>query len=66
MLKRLAVRLGRILMAVAATAMLGWMALDKVKSCVNERAKAAGDDPGFSVLVREGLPRMSVGPGAGA
>jgi len=31
----------------------------KGKSRVNERAKAADGDPQFSVLIREGLPRMS-------
>jgi len=32
----------------------------KAKSHVNERAKAANDDPRFSVRIREGLPRMSL------
>lgn len=32
----------------------------RAKSRVNERAKAAGDDPRFSVRIREGLPRMAV------
>ena len=32
----------------------------QAKSHVNERAKAANDDPRFSVRVREGLPRMSL------
>jgi hypothetical protein len=31
----------------------------KAKSHINERARAAGDDPRFSVRIREGLPRMS-------
>jgi hypothetical protein len=31
----------------------------KAKSHVNERARAANDDPQFSVRIREGLPRMS-------
>ena len=31
----------------------------KAKSHVNERAKAANDDPRFSVRIREGLPRMA-------
>jgi uncharacterized protein DUF4105 len=31
----------------------------KAKSHINERAKAANDDPRFSVWIREGLPRMS-------
>ena len=31
----------------------------KAKSYINERAKAANDDPRFSILIREGLPRMS-------
>jgi hypothetical protein len=29
------------------------------RSRINERARAAGDDPRFSVRIREGLPRMS-------
>lgn len=32
----------------------------KVKSHINERARAANDDPRFSVRIREGLPRMSL------
>jgi hypothetical protein len=32
----------------------------RAKSRVNERAKAAGDDPRFSARIREGLPRMSL------
>ena len=28
--------------------------------CINERAKAANDDPRFSVRIRDGLPRMSL------
>jgi hypothetical protein len=32
------------------------------KSHVNERARAAGDDPRFSVRIREGLPRMLESP----
>jgi membrane protein implicated in regulation of membrane protease activity len=32
----------------------------KAKSHINERAKAAGADPRFSVRIREGLPRMSL------
>jgi hypothetical protein len=35
----------------------------KAKSHINERAKAAGDDPRFSVRIREGLPRMSLDRG---
>ena len=35
----------------------------KAKSYINERAKAAGDDPRFSVRIREGLPRMSLNLG---
>jgi hypothetical protein len=31
----------------------------KARSHVNARARAAGDDPRFSVQIREGLPRMS-------
>jgi Domain of unknown function (DUF4105) len=31
----------------------------KAKSHINDRAKAANDDPRFSVRIREGLPRMS-------
>jgi hypothetical protein len=31
----------------------------KAKSHINERAKAANDDPRFSVRIREGLPRMA-------
>jgi hypothetical protein len=37
----------------------------KAQSRVNARAKAAGDDPRFSVRIREGLPRMSRDRGAG-
>jgi hypothetical protein len=32
----------------------------QAKSHVNERAKAANDDPRFSIRIREGLPRMSL------
>jgi hypothetical protein len=35
----------------------------KARSHVNERAKAAGDDPRFSVQIREGLPWMSLDRG---
>jgi hypothetical protein len=35
----------------------------KARSRVNARARAAGDDPRFSVRIREGLPRMSGGGG---
>jgi hypothetical protein len=35
----------------------------KAKSHVNERAKAANDDPQFSVRIRDGLPRMSLDSG---
>jgi len=35
----------------------------KARSYINERAKAAGDDPRFSALIREGLPRMAVNRG---
>jgi len=31
----------------------------KAKSHINDRAKAANDDPRFSVRIREGLPRMA-------
>jgi hypothetical protein len=31
----------------------------KAKSHINDRAKAANDDPRFSVRIREGLPRMT-------
>ena len=31
----------------------------KTRSHINERARAAGDDPRFSARIREGLPRMS-------
>ena len=31
----------------------------KAKSHINEQARAAGDDPRFSVRIREGLPRMA-------
>jgi hypothetical protein len=34
-------------------------AVFKAKSQVNEGAKAAADDPRFSVRISEGLPRMS-------
>lgn len=34
----------------------------KARSLVNERAKAADDDPRFSVRIRAGLPRMSEAP----
>jgi hypothetical protein len=37
----------------------------KARSRINERAKAAGDDPRFSARIREGLPRMSLEPGRG-
>jgi hypothetical protein len=37
----------------------------KAKSHVNERAKAANDDPQFSVRIRAGLPRMSLDGGSG-
>jgi hypothetical protein len=37
----------------------------KARSRVNERAKAADDDPRFSVLIRDGLPRMSLDAGSG-
>ena len=36
----------------------------KAKSHVNARAKAANDDPRFSVKIREGLPRMSSSRGS--
>ena len=36
----------------------------KVRSHINERAQAADRNPRFSVLIREGLPRMSESPGA--
>ncbi len=36
----------------------------KAQSHINERARAAGDDPRFSVLIRAGLPRMAESPGA--
>jgi hypothetical protein len=35
----------------------------RAKSHINERAKAADDDPRFSVLIRDGLPRMSLDRG---
>jgi hypothetical protein len=38
----------------------------KARSRVNERAKAADDDPRFSVLIRDGLPRMSLDGSTGA
>ena len=31
----------------------------KAKSHINDRAKAANDDPRFSVRIRDGLPRMA-------
>jgi hypothetical protein len=31
----------------------------------NDRARAAGDDPRFSVRIREGLPRMNLVSGPG-
>jgi hypothetical protein len=34
----------------------------KAKSHINERAKDAATDPRFSVLIRDGLPRMSLDP----
>ena len=42
----------------------GWLAslpfaALKAKSHVNDRAKAAHDDPRFSARIREGLPRMA-------
>lgn len=38
----------------------------KAKSHINDRAKAANDDPRFSVRIRDGLPRMSsTAPGQG-
>ena len=37
----------------------------KAKSHVNARAKAANDDPRFSVWIREGLPRMALDRGSG-
>jgi len=36
----------------------------RAKSYINERAKAANDDPRFSVRIREGLPRMSLDRGS--
>ena len=35
----------------------------QAKSHINARAKAANDDPRFSVRIREGLPRMSTSRG---
>jgi len=35
----------------------------KARSHVNDRAKAAGGDPRFSLRIRAGLPRMSESPG---
>jgi hypothetical protein len=32
----------------------------KARSHVDDRARAAGDDPRFSVRIREGLPRMTM------
>ena len=32
----------------------------QAKSYINERAKAANDDPRLSVRIRDGLPRMSL------
>jgi hypothetical protein len=37
----------------------------KARSRINERAKAAGDDPRFSARIREGLPRMILEPDSG-
>src|SRR5262245_7330927 len=37
----------------------------KARSHINARARAAGDDPRFSVRIREGLPRMSRDGSAG-
>ena len=42
----------------------GWLAslpfaALKAKSHVNDRAKAAHDDPRFSARIRDGLPRMA-------
>jgi hypothetical protein len=37
----------------------------KAKSHTNERAKAAAEDPRFSVRIRDGLPRMSPDPNSG-
>jgi hypothetical protein len=37
----------------------------KARSRINERAKAAGDDPRFSARIREGLPWMAVEPARG-
>jgi hypothetical protein len=37
----------------------------RARSHVNERARAANDDPRFSVRIREGLPRMAHAPGRG-
>ena len=37
----------------------------KARSHINGRAKAAGDDPRFSIRIREGLPRMSLDGGRG-
>lgn len=34
----------------------------KARSHINERARAAGDDPAFSLRIRAGLPRMSEAP----
>jgi hypothetical protein len=34
----------------------------RAKSYINARARAANDDPRFSVLIRQGLPRMSSSP----
>jgi uncharacterized protein DUF4105 len=36
----------------------------RAKSHVNERARAANDDPRFSVRIREGLPRMALARGS--
>ena len=34
----------------------------KARSHINARAKAANDDPRFSVRIRDGLPRMGLDP----
>ena len=36
----------------------------RAKSYINERAKAANDDPRFSVRIREGLPQISIDRGS--
>jgi hypothetical protein len=33
-------------------------------SHINERARAANDDPRFSARIKEGLPRMARDPGS--